>query len=222
MIQVFSESNNREIAEIIKWFRQFKRYGDTGELPAEPLPATRINRWAKTSITSKFPNYPSDGNILPIVLGKYTYDPLAPPQTARTYANRRKGPHDFVPYKPEKGREACFFGGWVPEGTLTRVSLHNGQWFAVDSPLGVIHCKAPSGGIPGASGSTMGKAECEMFNSTRDTAGDVTLAAILGTTGNPIVRFVYNKSTTAVAASAQIMAAIDMSGFYFAIWEDCT
>jgi hypothetical protein len=60
--------------------------------------------------------------------------------------------------------------------------------------------KIPSGGIPARSGTTLGKAECEIYTAEPDALHSDTreLTAVLDHAGDPRKEYVCNSSTTAI------------------------
>ena len=72
-----------------------------------------------------------------------------------------------------------------------------------------------TGGIPGASGTTLGSAECTLqYIDENGERADLTID------GDEVTETVYNYSTTAVAAEVPIIAIL-VSGLPVCIWEDC-
>ncbi len=118
-MQTLSAHTISELSQVLQWWRQANRGGHIGAVPAgDDIPERHV-RWARTQETATCPVYPKSGNALPVVQGKYTFDDSACGSVSTT----------FVPYAPFEERIAYFVNGWVPEGTIVRMTLHDGRWF---------------------------------------------------------------------------------------------
>lgn len=74
------------------------------------------------------------------------------------------------------------------------------------------HAVAPSGGIPARSSLTMGSASCTLYSCNS--------SGVLSSTSS--TETIYNMSTTAVAANAHIVYAMNMAGLRVVIVESCS
>ena len=79
--------------------------------------------------------------------------------------------------------------------------------------------KAPSGGIPAKSGTTLGKATCDAYYLSFD-GTDADLAVLQDSGSTTITATVFNMGSEAVAADAFVQA-MRCNGLYLANWEDC-
>ena len=78
--------------------------------------------------------------------------------------------------------------------------------------------KTPSGGIPGRSGTTLGKAVCELYHLELSGSDAVLTQDLDG--GSAIEYTVHNMATGAVAGSVYVQAA-RINGFLVVNWEEC-
>ncbi len=129
-VQVFSPETIAELGDMLRWYRQTNMGGVTGDTPGPSLMPERQWRWAKTSTTSVCLAYPADNGLaqvrLPVVLGSCAYDDSACGTVSLT----------FTAYTPVEERVVYSVHGWVPEGSILEMTLHDGRWFACGCETG--------------------------------------------------------------------------------------
>ena len=207
----FSLATERELQEMLRWWRQSNRGGQLGDAETKVPPIGRIVRWAKTAVTEDVPDYPTAGNVLPIQLGEYVFDDTTTGSQSPT----------FTAYGSATDRDeriAYFPQGYKPLGSIVRLTLHDGMWFEISNQGSLLHYYTPSTGIPSRSGTTLGSASCERW--TVDVNYDLQQLLV---SGSPVFHTVLNKSTSmAITGDTHIMAEVDDGGHHIAIWEDCS
>jgi len=112
-----------ELQQMLRWWREVNRSGGTlGLIQPDKEIHDRHVRWARTTTNAAFPSYPaSPVDVIVCELGKYDFVNTAVADVSPA----------FTPYVPQKTRLVFFPDGWVAEGTVVRITLHNGKWFAI-------------------------------------------------------------------------------------------
>lgn len=120
-IQTLSPATLAEQQQMLRWWRQVPRSGRSGEVSSPAIPNERHIRWARTTTDASYPAYPT-GKVIACELGEYTFDDSAVADVSAT----------FTAYSPAEIRYAYFQFGWRPEGSIVRLTLHDGKWFCLD------------------------------------------------------------------------------------------
>lgn len=119
-LATLSAATRAELSTLLKRERQRKQFSRLGDVDDDDVLLSKQIRWAKTTTNADLTTYPTaPANRFVVEFGDYEFTDTAVGNETPT----------FTAYVPQISRVALSPVGFLPSGSIVRVSLHHGRWY---------------------------------------------------------------------------------------------